>query len=407
MKNKSWICLLGTALFITGCDRTTQLAIAQEGHSDIHYVEFGFNVAYLTEAHKFNAALDTLKKDGFKHIRAFEPFSPKLKPGSSNQLESIRSITDREMTLLLSLSNFPYKDLEASTQPSKISVKKPDLHQRMVKYTNRYAPNNMSSYSASIRKMMNRIDNAGLMSSLEFELGNEPDAPRYYWGSPSQWKVITDTLMEILSEYDRPIYCCGFTSSFAHGQKEQLAYLEYLKNDTTISDAGLTYHAYLHNGKGDLDLSRAPSVPLRTRNMLTEYGHITYYKKGYEEKIHTDKYLFHLMELLDYCANNGINRVYFFPLMDNLKHRTRHGLFDVEGKPKISYEMVRVLNGVISDGYRIHKTKKSLIVVGSSQMLVWAVNDISDLKRHLNKSYGEELSVYGSLEKGHWKVLQK
>lgn len=399
--------LLLAAPLIWGCGGGAPEVVAQASGTKMHHVDFGFNITYLSRTAKYQSALDTLKKDGFKHVRAYEPFSPKLAPGNAKQLEMIKLITDRDLDLLLSLSNFPFEMLEESKRPNEIKDLKPELFKRMKKYTNRHAPADMASYGRSMRHMVSAIRDVGALNKIEFELGNEPEAPRYFWGDRKLWNEVTDTLMQILPPTGRPVYCCGFTSGFAHGLKEKAEFSDYLENDPSTKDLGLSYHVYLRSGKGELNLQEGPTIPMREENIITEFGIYTSFKEERISKVHSDKYLLHLMRLLDMCAKKNVTRVYLFPLMDNHKVKARFGLFDIDAKPKRSYEMAKMLNGVIQDGYTVIDSNRSIIIVGAKKSIIWAEEEIPDLGDHLQRNLNDSFGMTGPLSKDSWKILRK
>jgi hypothetical protein len=273
-------------------------------------------------------------------------------------------------------------------------------------YTNRHPPADMAAYGKAMRKMVSAMDNEGLLNRIEFELGNEPEAPRYFWGDRQLWNEVTDTLVQVLKTTGRPVYCCGFTSGFAHGLRGNAEFSDYLANDPSTKDLGLSYHVYMHSGKGELDLRVGPSIPMRQENIITEFGIYTWFKEERIKKVHSDNYLLHLMHTLDMCAKNNITRVYLYPLMDYHKVKARFGLFDINAKPKRSYEMVRTLNKVIKNGYQVVDSNRSIIVIGSEELIVWAEANIPDLGEHLQRIIGDSHGMSGSLSEGNWKILE-
>ena len=58
----------------------------------------------------------------------------------------------------MSLSNFPYKDKPRQKQLEKLPSKQQAFLKKAIKYSNRYPPNNLEGYRASLDAFLNELD---------------------------------------------------------------------------------------------------------------------------------------------------------------------------------------------------------------------------------------------------------
>ena len=210
-----------------------------------HNLTIGFNVGYLSDIYKCkDSVFFEIYEDGYRTLRIYEPF---IKNDTDlNILKSRLSyLLEKNFKILLCLSNFPYNN---SFEASKITY--PDKN-KILKYSNRYppdSPRDLSSYINKIKSILDYFPEYISAGKLTFEIGNEPDAPRFYWGSYDQFFSLHRHTINLLRSHDIKPLCCGFTANFMFNHS--VSYFSNFFLDTSIiNNVQISYHVYTNKIK--------------------------------------------------------------------------------------------------------------------------------------------------------------
>ena len=176
-------------------------------------IQFGFNIGFLVDLHHtelFSKVLPIIKQDGITDLRVYEPFTKNLvnHPGMAANL--LTPLVKNGFNILLDISNFP----DVSTIQYNHAADDPE-ESSMRQFTNRRAPVNNTPFQSYLTTFLDDLQNKNLLQNIDFEIGNEPDSKLYFWGQPSEFINAARTIKQALAKYNKPVYCCGFTSNFA------------------------------------------------------------------------------------------------------------------------------------------------------------------------------------------------
>lgn len=406
-----FVALLAAMIAISSC--SAQQIEGRQVHDewvlekDFRSIEFGFNTTYLNSTFKFKPALKKLADNGQMSVRVYEPFTRSQHKDPEKSMQMLKWLHNRGFKVLLSLSNFPYKRDERLGQLSKLPPDNRGFPIKAIGYSNRYPPVNTEEYKQFLRSYLTQMQAGGIMDSFEFEVGNEPNAPRYFWGNVSDWNIVRDAAIEVLAEFGKRPLCCGYTSSmFLHtpSKDHHLPFIESFVTDTASARAfDLSFHVYLNMGERSADL-KTPLIPVK-KGVITEYGIFSHYSPEVAEKKNSPLYVAKISELLEFTYNNEISRVYLFPLMDDRKKKGTMGYFDGEGSPKACYSYFKIVWDVVRDGYFVERSDDRITITGRESVLIVALTSLSmDLENVVIQS-----TVNGSLEfgKGDWCIFVK
>jgi hypothetical protein len=240
-----------------------------------------------------------------------------------------------------------------------------------------------------LSQFVEQIENAGILSNVTFELGNEPEAKSYFWGTTDEYVEIARRYQEVLSGWDRDLLCCGFTATLLGGSDSDLE-VETMKasrgepdrRDCSIPvhDLGETidkkpceYINFINNNQifKDPDHRVTPSFHYYTAKITdppevnvsderVRGSHITEFNmipnvddETWYDHINSPLFVSSFAEFLRFTYTYSIPRVYFHKLIDSGDNDYENGFFDIEANPKTSYDCFRlVLEHLdVQDGY--------------------------------------------------------
>ncbi|MBS1746348.1 MAG: hypothetical protein JST21_09295 [Bacteroidetes bacterium] len=359
----------------------------------LHKVEFGFNIGFLsdfqTNQQAYRKALNQIQNDGINNLRIYELFTKNItqQPGLAAKLVD-KLVDDHHFNLLLCLSNFP--DIPGiQYKTSGISdFKDADVKQN---FTNRYPPVNFDAYQNYLTNFLNTLQEKNDLNNISFEIGNEPDSKRFFWGTPDDFAIIARSTANVLESYKRPIYCCGFTADFADGSAaEHQGYLNLIKDQNFRDNVNLSFHFYQSN-KFEINKIQLPALK---NSIITEFNFYGSMKQGSSRLDVTNSPVFGslLIQALDFAYKNEIAKIYLFKLIDVANKEGLLGFFDVNGNPKPSYNAFIKVYNVIKDGYRVEENASQIKLVGLNQTIVYSkTNGVNTNELlHENNGFGKQ-----------------
>ena len=218
--------------------------------------------------------------------------------------------------------------------------------------------------------------NRNLLDNMSFEIGNEPNAPRYFWGDANDWKEVRNVMKQALAEKGKTGFCCGYTSSmFLQPTKERHQQFIDDWSDDVKSNFQTSFHVYLKTGSGKANLL-APKLDV-AGGIITEYGMFSHFTEEKADRKASAEYVSGLAKLLAFTYENDIEEVYLFPLMDDGQKKAKMGYFDTDGQPKESYRLFKAVWEVVKNGYTAERGTGVIEVTGREQVLIYAEEETS------------------------------
>lgn len=331
-------------------------------------IEFGFNIHYLNEAEKNIKPLKQIRQDGFTKIRAFEPFTDSLSTNTSALINKVKFIQRFDFNLLLSLSNFTWQSsIDTTRLLTNLSNRK--FISEALKYTNRFPPDDTVAYKLFLKKVMDSLQENDCLKSMSFEIGNEPDADRYFWGNADDWEKMTLLISDVLKSYSLAVACCGFSSDLIFLKTTgRVPYLDYVNSNRFKDNLRFSYHFYFETYLGKAEINN-PQTPKVKNGIITEFGPASSLTAKNIELMNSSDIMSYLVRLLEFAYTNDVRTVYLFPLMDNKKHTSQLGYFDTEGNPKNGYNYLLKLRDVVRNGYSVYFTDDYTEIRGKESIL--------------------------------------
>ena len=209
---------------------------SQQPTSQPHSLKLGFNVGYITDAQYYAKAFARIGRDGLGHTRFMGPFmhpqgeaQERAEAWTASWLRNISVAVGPSSSITVTLSDYPFNvqnDFLAHPgkylsvwpgQPSAAAL------QDTLRYTNRAPPtrgawaNNASlaDYLAVLRRL--RATLGPLDAAIDWEIGNEPNALGYFWGTAADFEPIATGSLTALSGSAPPtrVACCAFATELS------------------------------------------------------------------------------------------------------------------------------------------------------------------------------------------------
>ncbi|MDU9048765.1 MAG: hypothetical protein Q3M30_07925 [Candidatus Electrothrix sp. Rat3] len=400
-----------------------------------HKVEIGFNLSYPDRVPQKKLALKKINQIGVHHVRIFEIFY-----GSITYQKRLKTaldlIVENGMIPMLSISNVPAELIPGKKKREENTILLPaKVKKRIAKtllYSNRFPPNDLQQYKKKIQSLLDFLfHNYGREQVVQwwFEIGNEPDAPMYFWGTPRQFEQISKAAAEVL-KMNGILHIGGYgVTHHAIFPVEYLdsrsrAYREIMRNSfSTANDKKLfiSFHLYdrdkLSNYSDPLEKFPTWIRESQRQLIISEWNVSSQARKA--KKIFTSPGAWgkFFLQLLISCHRNKVDRVYLFKLMDsNIFSSTQLGAFDIHGRPKGWYLEFIAIWKAIHRGYQINvlsshavlilgKEGESIIVAGKKPITMDIKYDLSYSPLGGNK--GQSSSRETTVQAGMWAILKQ
>ena len=368
-------------------------AVAADDGPPWHTMRLGFNVGYITDTAYYHTALARTAADGFTHQRVMGPFLTGLRPAPNATADWVAWVLgNHTQTLTLTLSDYPYAippDLLAD--PTKYLTVWPGQPGTAklaseAKYTNRgpiaaWANGSLASYGAVLRGLHALLAVRGLANRVDFELGNEPNALGYFWGTAGEFAPIADAAHAALTgggggaAGPSRIACCAFATElagYAMKNGSDNGFYNFARGaarrymPTSQTKTPLSFHFYRHSAN-DANVNRSTFSNITAfygedalnGSVVTEWGLFTYNSPRATAAMSSPALVVELVHLLTFAYARSLAEVDAHCLMDNPRKGGHNCYIDRFGVPKQSYAYLARVARIVRGGFRVAKTNTS------------------------------------------------
>lgn len=388
-----------------------------------HRLTLGFNLGYPDHARFSEVALEEIARLGIQDVRVYEVFDGRLNIEYQGRLKkALDRILAHGMRPMITISNVPARLLPRKKARVKMIsglpwsvARKVD---RILTYSNRFPPSDWASYRTSIQELLTFLFSTYGLDQVRtwiFEIGNEPDAPLYFWGNAEEFRRMYSAAMQVLRENGiRQVGGPGVTNHpiFLDPALER----SQIYRDFMIKMAGqlqdgefLSFHLYERQSMPSHPLSNLPEWLANTpyRVLITEWNVSSQGQKATGIFSKPGMWGASFIRLLADCARYGIDSLYIFKLMDYPPQQTAQlGAFNREGKPKPWFFEFRAIYRVIRHGYRVVESNDSLVIEGVGlQRIVMAVDTPVILSSQVAYSPNIFTGSDERIQPGEWVIL--
>lgn len=347
----------------------TKESLKQENFKQI---QFGFNIGYLVDlqyADLGKKVLSQLKQDGISNLRIYEPFTKAIVKKPALAANLLTPLTNAGFKILLCLSNYP----EVSSIQYDQSAFNAEQNQ-MRSSTNRMAPQNLDAYQSYLSNFLDDLQNKNILQNVSFEIGNEPDAKKYFWGKPGDFIRVARAVKQTLAKYNKPVYCCGFTSEFAKQISSKGAdYYNFLNDNNFFNNVNLSFHFY----QDAFDIGNV-HLPRLSNAIISEFNMFSYQKNATADKTaatNSSAFGSLLIKGLLFAYKNNIKAIYFFRAYDIPGKEGTTGFFDQNGNAKPSYQYFKNIFDVVKNEYAAKENNNSIIITGDNETILYALRN--------------------------------
>lgn len=206
--------------------------------------------------------------------------------------------------------------------------------------------------------------------SAGFELGNEPNAAGYWWGTAAQFGPVADAAYAALvaaaagAPLPPRVACCAFATELAGyglANGTEHGFHDFARGAAARYDgAPLSWHFYRHSSHdGERNVSTYANVTrfygaaaLRG-SVVSEWGLFTYNSPRTTAAVSSPLLMLELVRLLAFAYDVGVAEIDAHCLMDHPQKGGHNCYFDRFGAPKASYGVYALAARVIRGGYRV------------------------------------------------------
>lgn len=396
--------LSSAALSLIGCTapRQQRFASPDEGPAlsveatdtlPVRHLTIGFSAGYLSDISQFQPALRRIAQDGFKYVRTLDPFTRADTANFKSLLSNLEVITGHGLIPYMSLSNFPYQfmpGLQArSTAPTPLAQERVA---RVSGYSNRYPPTDPARYQATLTRLLTALRSTFGDTALRrwyFEIGNEPDAPLYFFGTPEQFDTIYTAATTAFQDFDSLLVVggAGFTATLVAGTtKPEFRALAQRIYQSPLTDFA-SFHIYLNKLPAREPLTTLIDKFAQTSKpkVISEWNIATGTNPRVERVLDSREITRYLIPAVAACYQTGVRMLLVQKLMDRPRDRgVSLGLFDKQGNPKGGYKYVHLMRRIVQEGYTVESSDRRIVIHGktlSAAMSLTADNQL-DLSRH-------------------------
>ncbi len=238
------------------------VAVGAEMHT--RKLRLGFGIGCLGRAQHFDTALSTIASDGFKYVRAFKPFQRNFGQDYNLLISNIDVIVPNGLIPYLALSNFPYHLMPDAPDSMLRDIPLPAARrEEAARFSNRCPPSGLGEYRSALQRLVGALADWYGQEAIEawyFEIGNEPDAPLFFWGTPEDFSKTFVFALATLKDYNPRLRVGGggFTSRLVADAQERPAYRRVAETIASSSSTDfLSFHIYPRNYAGSRSISQA------------------------------------------------------------------------------------------------------------------------------------------------------
>lgn len=329
------------------------------GFMDLAFKIEGNKVSLRPEAEK---AFSQIKKDGFIYVHMMEPFAKGyMKNFPSLPVQAVKLLKDKGFKVLLTINGSPFINESRDSDEKWIYRFFPGGDKQ-----GKDDDGGLAEHKIRMKKFMDALKNAGLLDGMQFQLFDEPNSKKSFWGTFEEFEKLMEANIEILTSpaygiSKTDILFCAFTSNLmVLGDKSpdyQLPYWELAKSyksNPRYNGFPFSFNWYPVKGGGekskDYSAADIKIKPMPEGAWITGMNVTAYMTKnnllgkggspGYRtRKAFTEK----LADIDAYGKANQLAGIYIFNLItrndeSNEKGRISTGLFNTKGCPRHEYK---------------------------------------------------------------------
>ncbi len=417
------LAIFGCILPCSGFAQEGQLSsvrISPPGSLPSQLLHLGFNLGFLQHVDFEKKALRQIRSDGFTDVRFYELWTRKRKDPVRDVVADIDKVVADGFVPLVCLSNFPV-GFPTNEQKKSRWLKGLGEGQRkkistQEAFVNRFPPLDAEGeYSQLVNKLLgalsSRYGKANLRQWL-FEIGNEPDAALFFWGSPGEFPTVFKSAFDAIKSQDSGFRVggSGFTTGLLKPDLHDKPYYPFaqgLAQDPRVDF--VSFHLY----ENYVDVDNLPSAfgsydfnPPGKLRVISEWNVDVAPAKA-NVVINSPAFMSHLIKVVYECYVSNVSYLYVHKLMDNPQQKNSQlGLFSGNGTPKAGYGYFRMIKDVVKDGYYGEKRGGAIILSGRNSIAVLAERHL-DLDLTGMNVVESSFSAAGSMvtmESGSWLI---
>lgn len=175
-------------------------------------------------------------------------------------------------------------------------------------------------YSNLINDFIIALDMADVLNKCSFEIGHEPNASKYFWGTHQQWVEIVEAASIAIKPENA--YCCNFSSGLIRNGKDP--WRDWIQNGLYANWYYLSHSFYWTDGGGTFDpLNNTYPTRQFSDIIVSEYNMFTKIAAGSarEAQFNSPLYVTRLFELLKFLKDKPVSTVYLHCLVDDSRDK--------------------------------------------------------------------------------------
>lgn len=219
----------------------------------------------------------------------------------------------------------------------------PKEGQSMGIYINRFAPVDTTAYKQFLNDLINEINKNNLtpeeaklykskyrlttidtvlMHYISWELWQEPNSKKYYWGTFNEWEKITQLKYDVLKTTNRPMLVANFTTSLIQDStfKNNLLWARWIKTTDMFSKPNVyfSHSFYWKNSAGMFSFADNDYPTRMMPNKTIEYNYWAAGGKSVDSVTNSPTWMIYFVKFLQETViyNYDISTIYFFCLQD-------------------------------------------------------------------------------------------
>lgn len=286
------------------------------------------------------ATVEASRKVGVDNILLHNIFSKNYdKTAFVAQIKKIIFNNNGITKVCLCVDAAPYSELT----PEKILLIPKEAKSAGV-FINRFAPVDTTGYKLILNDLITEIKKNNLtplevqtyknryrltyvdtnfINYISWELWQEPNAKKYYWGTFDEWLKITELKYNVLKSTNRPILIANFTTSLLQDSmfKNALLWARWINNTDIFSRPNVyfSHSFYWKNSAGTFSFTDNDyPTRLLPNKSVTEYNYWSGSGKVADSTMNSPIWMIYFVKFLQQTVqyNWDINTIYFFCLQD-------------------------------------------------------------------------------------------
>jgi hypothetical protein len=383
-------------------------------------VEIGFGIGPLRGARRVTPALVRIHNDGFRVIRGYEPFQMGDPPGYGRVIGPLRTLDSMGFTPFVGLSNFPAQLMPANAQlpvgGSGRNQRKARKLQNISEHTNRFAPD-PQAFDGMLTGLLNSLVQTfgrDKLQSWHFEIGNEPDADKFFWGTPEQFDALMRVAISRFHAVDPQIAVGGgaFTTALIRGASKHEAYASLARSLSQSSSDFVSVHVYSRSFPDPAQIGQELNGLLGSQKtaerVISEWNVRTRGDGDMQQILNSTAIMPALIDVLGAAYESDVSLILIHKLMDDASDGGGQlGLFNPDGSPKGGYASVVTAAQFARSGFTLSRPNGATQLAGSSMVLIHAADRDVPFDGSAYRVAMSSQVVGNSVRAGGWAVLQR